>query len=113
MEEPSIAFRVDRQDPPPIEVRVNFGMFAGREATAAELDRLADWLLDEVDDVSIIAEDRHEVDAHGEAAVHQVVIQVAPEDGRDVMRLTQQIVARAEHWARLCVSERHAEIVDG
>ena len=111
--DPPIAFPVDRHEPPPIEVRVNFGVFAGREATAAELDRLAECLLDEVGEVSIIAEERRLVDAHVEAAVHQVVIQVEPEEGRDAVELTHRVVERAGHWARLCVSERHAEIVDG
>ena len=53
-----MAFTVDRQDAPALEVRVNFGVFAGRAATAAEIDRLAEWLLDEVGSVSIIAEER-------------------------------------------------------
>ena len=71
-----MAFAVHRHDPPAIEVRVNFGVFAGREATAAEIDRLAEWLLDEVGEVSIISEERHEIDAHVEASVHQVRIEV-------------------------------------
>jgi hypothetical protein len=77
--EPSMAFAVERQEPPAIEVRVNFGVFAGREATAAEIDRLAEWLLDEVGEVSIISEERHEMDATVEASVHQVRIEVAAE----------------------------------
>ena len=69
-----MAFPVHHHESPVIEVRVNFGMYAGREATAAEIDRLGEWLLDEVE---------------------------------------QRILERAEHWARLCVAERHAEITDG
>jgi len=109
-----MAFAVHRHDPPGIEVRVNFGVFAGREATAAEIDRLAEWLLDEIGEVSIIAEDRHEIDAHAEAAVHQVRIEVGsdrvpgPGPARD--DLERRLLERAEHWARLCVAERHAEI---
>jgi hypothetical protein len=112
---PPIAFQVERQQPPPIEIRVNFGVFAGRDATPAELDRLADWLLDEVDEVSIVAEERHELAANVEASVHQVVIQFAPAeaDGHDALELTKRMVERAEHWARLCVSDRHADVVDG
>src|SRR5206468_3594058 len=70
--DPTIAFATNGHEPPAIEVRVNFGVYAGREATAAEIDRLADWLLDEVGEISIISEDRHEIDAHAEASVHQV-----------------------------------------
>src|SRR3954470_3246838 len=113
--DPTMAFAVHRHEPPAIEVRVNFGIFAGREATPAEIDRLAEWLLDEVGDVSIISEERHEIDAHAEASVHQVRIEVAAEDIGDVDKgdLEERILERAEHWARLCVAERHAEVADG
>lgn len=106
-----MAFAVHDQSAPAIEVRVNFGMYAGRDATAAEIDRLAEWLLDEVGEVSIVSEERLETDGHVEASVHQVRIQVA--DGTaDRDALAERIVERAEHWARLCVAERHAEVAD-
>ena len=105
-----MAFAVHDQSAPAIEVRVNFGMYAGREATAAEIDRLAEWLLDEVGEVSIISEDRHEIDANVEAAVHQVRIEVAadrvPADPAERAAIEARIVERAEHWAGLCVAER-------
>ena len=63
-----MAFAVRKHDPPAIEVRINFGVFAGRDATAAEIERLAQWLLDEVGEVSIISEERHEIDAQVEAS---------------------------------------------
>ncbi|HVU79073.1 MAG TPA: hypothetical protein VHC67_15970 [Gaiellaceae bacterium] len=108
-----MAFVVERHQAPGIEVRVNFGVFAGREATPAEIDRLAEWLLDEVGEVSIISEERHEIDAHGEASVHQVRIEISSDDlngNRD--EIERKVLDRAEHWARLCVAERHAEITD-
>src|SRR3954452_8218166 len=110
-----MAFAVHQHDPPALEVRINFGVYAARAATPAEIDRLAEWLLDEVGEVSIISEERHEIDAHVEASVHQVRIEVAAEDivGTDRKDLEQRILERAEHWARLCVSERHAEVADG
>jgi hypothetical protein len=115
--EPTMAFAVEQQEPPAIEVRVNFGVFAGREATAAEIDRLVEWLLDEVGEVSIISEERHEIDANVEASVHQVRIEVAsdrvPPAGPHRDSLSKRLVERAEHWARMCVAERHAEIADG
>jgi hypothetical protein len=117
MDEMTMAFAVHRHEPPAIEVRVNFGIFAGREATPAEIDRLAEWLLDEVGEVSIISEERHEIDAHVEASVHQVRIEVAPDrvpaDSAERRVIEDRILERAEHWARVCVSERHAEIADG
>jgi hypothetical protein len=111
-----MAFAVYERDTPAIEVRVNFGMYAGRDATAAEIDRLAEWLLDEVGEVSIISEERHEIDANVEAAVHQVRIEVAadrvPADPAERGAIEARIVERAEHWANLCVAERHVEIAD-
>ena len=59
---------------------MNFGVFAGRDATPAEIDRLAEWLLDEVGEVTIVSEERHEIDAHGEAVIHQVRIAVEHSD---------------------------------
>lgn len=117
MTHPELAFSLHGHEAPAIEVRVNFGVFAGRAATPAEIDRLAEWLLDEVGEVSIIAEDRHEIDAHVEASVHQVRIEVdrdcTPADPFARRGLERRIVDRAEHWARSCVAERHAEVADG
>jgi hypothetical protein len=110
----TIAFPVQHHEPPGIEVRVNFGMYAGRGSTPAEIDRLAEWLLDEVGEVSIIAEERHEIDANVEASVHQVRIEVAPENvpaesvARD--RIEHRILERAEHWARACIADRHVDV---
>jgi hypothetical protein len=95
---PSIAFVADDGD-----IRVNFGMYAGREATQAEIDDLARTLLDEVHAVTIVAEQRYLVDHETEAAVHQIRIQ---REGGD----EQALLGHAERWARACVADRHAEI---
>jgi hypothetical protein len=55
-----------------VAVHVNFGVYTGREATLAEIDRLAASLLERVPHVTIVSEVRHEIDRHSEAAVHQV-----------------------------------------
>ena len=111
-----MAFAVHGRRPPAIEVRVNFGVFAGRDATPAEIDRLAEWLLDEVGEVSIISEERHEIDANVEASVHQVRIELAadriPAAGEARDALEEKLLERAEHWAHICVAERHVEIAD-
>ena len=78
--EPAIAFATRAIEPPALEIRVNFGMFAGREATSAEIDDLATQLLDKVTEVAIVAEYRHEISAHSEAALHQVRIEVSGDD---------------------------------
>jgi len=111
-----MAFPVRPRVQPGIEVVVNFGVFAGREATAAEIDRLAEWLIDEVGEVSIISEERHETDGRVEASVHQVRIEVGtdqvPRDEGERATLEERVVERAEHWARLCVAERHADVAE-
>ena len=112
-----MAFVVRQHEAPAIEVRINFGIFAGRDATPAEIDRLAEWLLDEIGEVSIISEERHEIDAKVEASVHLVRIEVAadrvPADASERAAIEQKILERAEHWAKACVADRHAEISDG
>jgi hypothetical protein len=114
--EPSIAFAVRDRQEPAVEIRVNFGIFAGRAATPAEIDRLAEWLLDDVGEVSIIAEERHEMDGHVEASVHQVRIEVAPElvptQSDELAELEATLIDRASHWARNCVAERHQEVAE-
>lgn len=111
-----MAFPVRARIEPGIEVVVNFGIYAGREATPAEIDRLAEWLLDEVGEVSIISEERHELDGRGEASVHQVRIEVAgdrvPVDADERTVLEARVVERADHWARQCVAERHADVAE-
>ena len=116
MDEPKLAFAVGRQEPPPLEVRVNFGVFAGRQVTPAEIDELAHFLLDEVGAVTIVAEDRHELDPALETSVHMVRIEVAdrqlPTNDLDRRRLERTLVERAEHWARGCIAHRHAPGLD-
>lgn len=110
------AFAVHRHDPPGLEVRVNFGVLTGRGATPAEVDRLAEWLLDELGAVSIVCEERHEIDLHGEAAVQQVRIEVprerVPVDFAGRRGLEERLVGRASHWARLCASERRLDVAE-
>jgi hypothetical protein len=85
------------------DIRVNFGLFAGREATQAEIDELAHTLLEELDSVTIVAEQRTVLDRDMEVSVHQ--IRIEPENG-DI----PAIVALAATWAEACISERHAEL---
>ncbi len=112
--EPTVAFAVHEHEPPALEVRVNFGVFAGREATPAEIDDLAAALLEQVGSVSIVSEDRHEIDEHSEASIHQVRIEIArdalPEDREAREQLGERVVAAAEQWAEACIAERHAEV---
>jgi hypothetical protein len=111
---PRLAFATSDEpaESPRIVVHVNFGVFAGREATAAEIDRLAEWLLDGVEHVTIVSEVRHEIDARSEAAVHQIRIEVPREDTKGAPEDTEPwLVDRAELWARACIAERTAGAV--
>jgi hypothetical protein len=112
--DPQLAFYQRQPEPPGLEIRVNFGIFAGRAATAAEIDELAQALLTQVGEISIVAEERHEIGEESEASLHQVRIDVDPEyipdDEHEADVLAGRIVEAAESWARDCVAERRAEI---
>ena len=86
------------------EVRINFGVFAGRSVTAAEIEELARALMPEFEQVTIVAEDRHELSGQSAMSVHQVRIEL-PEDVD-----AERVVVVAEHWAQACILDRHAEI---
>jgi hypothetical protein len=112
--EPQLAFCVREAEPPGVEVRVNFGVFAGRGATPAEIDELAAALVPKVGEVSIVAEERHEIGEETEASLNQVRIEVAPEhlpeDERELDMLCGRLVESADAWARACIADRHAEV---
>ena len=112
--EPELAFCVREIEPPGVEVRVNFGVFAGRRATPAEIDALAKTLVPKVGEVSIVAEERHEIGESSEASLNQVRIEVSPEhlpdDEHELDELCGRLVESAERWAHDCIAERHAEI---
>ena len=114
--EPQIAFCVREVEPPGVEVRVNFGVFAGRGATPAEIDELAKALLPKVGEVAIVAEERHEIGEDSEASLNQVRIEIAPdqlpEDDRELDVLCGRLVEAAEQWAAACVADRHADVAE-
>jgi hypothetical protein len=109
MDDLPLAFVAHETDPPALEVRINFGVATGRAATPAEVDRLAALLLDEVGDVSIISEERHEIGHGHEASVQMVRVELPTALEETV---TQRIVDRCNHWARLCASDRHLRIAE-
>jgi hypothetical protein len=101
--EEAIAFCVEQHERAAVEVRVNFGMFAGRNATQAEIDDLARLLGAEVESFSVIAEERHEFGGEVETSVRQVVIECP---GSDSPGLCDRLVALAETWALDCIRSR-------
>ena len=111
MTEPEIAFCVREHEPPALAVRVNFGVFAGRDATPAEIDELARRLASDLDTFTVIAEQRHEFGGAVEAAIHQVRVEVAGDalEG-DVDDVCDRIVEIADAWASACIADRRAEV---
>ena len=99
-----------------LEIRVNFGVFAGREATPAELDELGHTLRREVSHVAIVAEHRHELDGITETSLHQVRVDVPaeslPGDRVEAEWMRDRLVRLAESWARGCIDDRHAEVIE-
>ncbi len=107
---PGLVFVSDPEVRPALEIRINFGIFAGRVATPAELERLATWLLDIVPAVTIVSEERHEIGRGSEGSVHQVRVDLVrgslPDDATERQELEERILERAEYWARSCISDR-------
>lgn len=113
--ENAIAFAVD-QEPAGLELRINFGVFAGRDATSAELEELGKLLVSEAGEISIVGEERHELSEDAEVVLRQVRVSVAPDNVPDERaeqrKFCERLVTLAEIWARQCISERHAELTD-
>jgi len=114
--EPELAFCLREVEPPGVEVRVNFGVFAGRAATPAEIDELAKALLPKVGGVSIVSEQRHEIAEGSEASLNLVRVELEqeqlPEDEHELDQLCGRLVEAAERWAQDCIAERHADVAE-
>ena len=113
--ENAIAFVVERE-PSGLEIRINFGVFAGRDATTAELEELGKLLVPEAGEVSIVGEERHELTEDVEVVLHQVQVAIppdaVPDDPAERNDFCERLVTLAEIWARRCINERHAEITE-
>lgn len=86
------------------EVVVNFGPLTGREATLAEIDRLARRLLEVASRVRVHAVRTHDMTPEAETIVHQVVAE-ADAAASDAGRLRDI----CEDWAVDCAEERSLE----
>lgn len=107
MSQPAFAFVADREEPPGVEIRVNFGVYAGRDATAAEIEELASELRERIDHFSISAEQHYEFGV-GEASVH--LVRIGVDDADDELR--GRLLEIAERWAQACIAERHMEVAE-
>ena len=99
-----IAFASTDTEPPHLEIRINFGVFAGREATPAELDELGRAVIAEVGHVTLVSEHRHELGGQTETSLHQVRMDVPlsmlPEDVVEAEWTRDRLIKLAERWAR-------------
>jgi hypothetical protein len=113
--ENAIAFIAEQKESG-LEIRVNFGVFAGRDATTAELEELGALLLPEAGEISIVGEERHELADSVELVLRQVRVAVPPEcvpdDAPEREALRERLVGLAEIWARRCIDDRHADITE-
>jgi hypothetical protein len=111
-----IAFASTVPEPSALEVRINFGIFAGREATPAELDDLGRAVMAEVGHVTIVSEHRHEHGGHTETSLHQIRMDVPrdvlPDDVAEAEWIRDRLVRLAERWARACFESRHADVIE-
>ena len=84
---------------------INFGILCGREATQAELDRLAQALNDHAGagpDITIVASRRQDY-GHGiETITHQVCVEAT-----GVLSAAPESVCRS--WVESCAAERRVE----
>jgi hypothetical protein len=81
---------------------VNFGVFSGREATEAEIYRLAQALLEKIDTVEIVSEQRFAFASDVEATVHQVYVELpSGAEGRE-----NELLNVLQDWAEDTIGER-------
>ena len=114
--EPALAFAPPSDHLPVLELVVNFGPFAGRDATPAEIDELGRELLTKLRRVTIVSEQHYEIGPEAEGAVHQVRIAVAadgiPREESDLAELRGRLLEATERWAHACIDARHQDLAE-
>jgi hypothetical protein len=112
-QEPLLVFAPEAPALPALELCVNFGLFASREVTRAEIDDLARELLTKVVCVTIVSERRYEIGADAEAAVHQLRVLVQPgalrSDRPDLAELRGRLLEITERWALASITVRNQQ----
>jgi hypothetical protein len=88
---------------------VNFGIFAGRDVSRLELERLGHLLLRIVDGVTLVSEHRFELAEGSSIDLHQVRVAIdraeLPSDEPDIEALRARIAAVVQDWVRSCLTE--------
>lgn len=91
------------------EIRINFGVFAGREPTSAEIEELARELHSKLPRFTIVSEHRFEFGDEVEASVR--LVRVCPDDAVDD-ELRGRLLEICERWAQDRVADRHVEVAE-
>lgn len=89
-------------------ITINFGLLTGREATQAEIDRLARLLNTEANagpDITIVSSRRQDYGARIETITHQVHVTVAEDPSLEVDR-------PCRNWVLNCADERRIPPLD-
>jgi hypothetical protein len=102
MSQPTLVFVDEAEGDGELELVVNFGIFSGREATPAEIERLAHELLEELESVEIICEQRYEFDREVEARIYRIRVEPPAGNAGRVGELREIVDA----WAQDCIGER-------
>jgi hypothetical protein len=105
--EPEPVITYESRPAPAMQFAVNFGVFAGREVTRLELERLAQALLALVPAATILSEQRLELGRRSEALLHQVRVEIAQDAlpaGGDVEALRRRLAALLTDWSRSCIT---------
>ncbi len=98
----------------PLELTVNFGLFAGREAFRDDVDRLGEALLALVSGVTLFAGRRYEfASGAAEVAAYEVEIRfptfILPTEPAEHEALVDKLLETVSLWARDCAASPPAE----
>jgi hypothetical protein len=88
--------------------RVNFGVFAGRDVSPREIERLGAELLSVVENVAITAEHRYEFGQRSSGDLQQVRIEIdhdaLPPGEVDIEALRGRVADALDVWLRSCLT---------
>jgi hypothetical protein len=106
--EPEAVITWGTRPPAALEFSVNFGIFAGREVSRREIERLGEALLPMLEGVTITTEHRYELGEHSTVALHQVRVEIGPDalpaDEVDIERLRGRLAGTLGTWLEECLT---------